>query len=154
MKKILLATTCVLLATVAACGSKAKPTGTTTTTTATVTAGPIDGTWVPVSEEMGGNPFPAEVVAAQKLTVTGNTYHAEAENVDDGELKFDGNKIDMYSKSGANEGKHFTAIYKLENGMLTICYNLAGDSYPTEFESKSKPMLVLAVFKKVDAAAK
>jgi hypothetical protein len=47
-----------------------------------------------------------------------------------------------------NTGKHFTAIYKYENEELTICYNLAGDSYPQSFDSKGKPMYFLAVFKK------
>jgi hypothetical protein len=46
------------------------------------------------------------------------------------------------------KGKHFTALYKLDNNQLTIVYNLKGDSYPLDFETKSKPTLFLSVFKK------
>ena len=56
--------------------------------------------------------------------------------------------MDIYGKQGVNAGKHFTAIYKLENELLTICYNLRGDSYPAAFETKGKPTLFLSVFKK------
>jgi uncharacterized protein (TIGR03067 family) len=138
---------------VSACGGKTAARSTSEAKTAAI-AGTLDGVWVPTSEEMGGNAFPAEIVAGQKLTITGATYFAEAESTDRGELRFDGNKFDMYSKEGANAGKHFTAIYKLDHDLLTICYNLAGDAYPVEFESKSSPMLVLAVFKRVGSATK
>jgi hypothetical protein len=56
--------------------------------------------------------------------------------------------MDIYGKEGVNAGKHFTAIYKIENGQLTICYNLSGDGYPEAFETNTKPTLFLSVFKK------
>jgi uncharacterized protein (TIGR03067 family) len=146
MRKTYLAALVAVIAT-SACGGKTIAKATSAASTAS-----LDGVWVPTSEEMGGNAFPPDIVAGQKLTITGNSYFAEAESTDRGELKFEANKLDMYSKEGANAGKHFTAIYKLENDQLTICYNLAGDTYPVAFESKSKPMLVLAVFKRVGTA--
>lgn len=63
-------------------------------------------------------------------------------------LKYHSGQMDIYGKEGINAGKHFTAIYKLDNDQLTICYNLAGDSYPTGFETKSKQALFLSEFKK------
>ncbi len=56
--------------------------------------------------------------------------------------------MDIYGKEGVNTGKHFTAIYKIENGQLTICYNLLGNIYPEAFETKGKPMYFLSLFKK------
>ena len=56
--------------------------------------------------------------------------------------------MDIYGKEGVNTGKHFTAIYQFENGKLTVCYNLSGDSYPETFETKGKPMFFLSVFNK------
>ena len=56
--------------------------------------------------------------------------------------------MDIYGKEGVNSGKHFTAIYKFEEGLLTICYNLSGDRYPEAFETKGKPMYFLSVFKR------
>ena len=51
-------------------------------------------------------------------------------------------------KDGVNKGNHFTGIYKFENELLLICYNLSGDKYPEAFETKDKPTYFLATFKK------
>jgi len=83
----------------------------------------------------------------RKRTADG-IYTFFTESVDKGVLKYGDNKMDIYGKEGVNTGKHFTAIYKFENEQLTICYNLAGDSYPTAFGTKNKPTLFLSVFKK------
>jgi uncharacterized protein (TIGR03067 family) len=56
--------------------------------------------------------------------------------------------MDIYGKEGVNNGKHYTAIYKLENGQLSICYNLKGDSYPGSFDTKGKPLFFISVFRK------
>ena len=77
-----------------------------------------------------------------------STYTFSAESIDKGVVKYRDDKMDIYGKEGVNAGKHFTAIYKYENDQLTICYNLKGDSYPEAFETKSKPLLFLSVFKK------
>lgn len=85
------------------------------------------------------------------MVIKDNTYTVTAESVDKGEVKYgDGNKMDIYGKDGVNADKHFTAIYKYENGLLTICYNLAGDVYPESFETRPKTMLFLSVFKKAE----
>jgi uncharacterized protein (TIGR03067 family) len=105
-------------------------------------------TWIPISEVMGGQALPAASFEKQKLIITDSTYTVVAESVDKGIVKYNGNKIDIYGKQGANAGKHFTAIYKLENGQLTICYNLKGDSYPETFDTSGKPLFFLSVFKR------
>jgi hypothetical protein len=73
-----------------------------------------------------------------------------AESVDKGVVKYKEDKIDIYGKDGVNAGKHFTALFKLENGLLTICYNLKGDNYPESFDTKGKPLFFLSVFKKAE----
>jgi uncharacterized protein (TIGR03067 family) len=108
----------------------------------------LDGTWNPVQQEIGGKPLPKAVFEKQKLIISDSSYTFTAESVDKGVLKYSNGKMDIYGKEGVNAGKHFTALYKLENGQLTICYNLAGDSYPDAFETKSKPVLFLSVFAK------
>jgi uncharacterized protein (TIGR03067 family) len=108
----------------------------------------LNGVWIPVKQEIGGKPLPAALFEKQKLTINDSTYTFIAESVDKGTLKYSDNKMDIYGREGVNAGKHFTAIYKMESGQLTICYNLAGDSYPTDFETKSKSTLFLSVFKK------
>jgi len=114
----------------------------------TKNADKLDGTWNPVQQEIGGKPLPKTVFEKQKLVISDSSYTFTAESVDKGVLKYANGKMDIYGKEGVNAGKHFTAIYKIENGQLTICYNLAGDSYPDAFETKSKPVLFLSVFAK------
>ncbi|MFI5203231.1 MAG: TIGR03067 domain-containing protein [Flavobacteriales bacterium] len=108
----------------------------------------LNGTWTPIKQEMGGTALPAAALDKQQLIISDSAYTFIAESVDKGIIKYDGNKMDIYGKDGVNAGKHFTAIFKLENGHLTICYNLKGDSYPEAFETKGQPLYFLSVFKK------
>jgi uncharacterized protein (TIGR03067 family) len=108
----------------------------------------LNGTWLPVKQELAGTQLPAVAFEKQQLIINDNTYTVIAESVDKGELTFNNGKMDIYGKDGVNAGKHFTAIYKYENEQLTVCYNLAGNSYPETFETKGKPLFFLSVFKK------
>lgn len=114
---------------------------------ASQTSNILNGTWVPVKQELGGKELPAVVFEKQKLIMSDSTYTVIAESIDKGLVKYNDTKIDIYGTEGVNTGKHFTAIYKLENGQLTVCYNLLGDSYLETLESKGKPMYFLSVFK-------
>lgn len=114
----------------------------------TSTSQSLQGTWIPIKQEMGGKDLPAAIFEKQKLIINGNTYTLSAESVDKGTLEYQNGKMDIYGKEGVNVGKHFTAIYKLENEQLTICYNLKGDAYPSAFETKSSPTFFLSVFEK------
>jgi uncharacterized protein (TIGR03067 family) len=113
-----------------------------------VKSGKLNGSWVPVKQEIGGTSLPNAAFANQKLIIADSIYTFIAESVDKGILKYSNDKIDIYGREGSNAGKHFTAIYAFENDQLTICYNLKGDSYPVAFDTKSKPTLFLSVFKK------
>ncbi|MVN21935.1 TIGR03067 domain-containing protein [Mucilaginibacter arboris] len=108
----------------------------------------LNGTWIPVKQQFGGNELPKEAFEKQRLVLNDSTYIVTAESVDKGVVKLSDNKMDIYGRDGVNKGKHFTAIYKLENGQLTVCYNLAGTSYPESFDTKDKPMFFLAVYQK------
>ena len=108
----------------------------------------LNGNWTPIKQEIGGKDLPAVVFEKQKLIVIDTIYTFTAESVDKGILQYKKGQMDIYGKEGVNTGKHFTAIYKLDNDQLTICYNLKGDSYPLAFETKSKPTLFLSVFKR------
>jgi len=108
----------------------------------------LNGTWQPVKQEIGGKALPNSVFETQKLIISDSTYIVVAESVDKGVIKYTLDKMDIYGKDGVNSGKHFTAIYKLENEQLTICYNLSGNGYPEGFETTSKPYLFMSVFKK------
>ena len=123
--------------------------GCASTKNATIKLSQLNGTWVPVKEEMGGTLLPKAAFEKQQLIIRDSTYSFTAESVDKGVIKYSNNdKMDIYGKEGVNKGKHFTAIYKYENEQLTVCYNLLGNSYPEAFETKGKPGLFLSVFKK------
>jgi uncharacterized protein (TIGR03067 family) len=108
----------------------------------------LAGSWIPVSQVIGGNALPKTVFSKQKLIISDSTYTVVAESVDKGLVKYNGNKMDIYGKQGVNAGKHFTALYKLENGQLTVCYNLKGDSYPDTFDTTGKPAFFISVFQR------
>ena len=119
------------------------------TKNATIKLSQLNGTWIPVKEEMGGTLLPKAAFEKQQLIIRDSTYSFTAESVDKGVIKYSNNdKMDIYGKEGVNKGKHFTAIYKYKNEQLTVCYNLLGNSYPEAFETKGKPGLFLSVFKK------
>lgn len=108
----------------------------------------LNGTWLPFKQEYAGTALPKAAFEKQKLILSDSNYTLIAESVDKGVVKYNGDKMDIYGKEGVNIGKHFMAIYKYENGELTICYNLAGDSYPEGFDTKGKQLFFLSVFKK------
>ena len=93
--------------------------------------------------------MPPGTFEKQRLTISDSTYTLVAESTDKGILKFSGEKLDIYGREGVNAGKHFTAIYKLENAKLTICYNLSGESYPVSFDTKTNAGFFISVFKKL-----
>jgi uncharacterized protein (TIGR03067 family) len=115
---------------------------------ATMKSSILDGTWVPIKQELGGKLLPKAIYAKQKLILSDSTYTFTAESIDKGVVWHRDDKMDIYGKEGVNAGKHFTAIYRYDNEQLSICYNLLGDSYPESFETKSKPTLFLSVFTK------
>ena len=108
----------------------------------------LRGVWIPFNQMMGGKAFPKAVFEKSKLILRDSTYTLITESVDKGLVKYNGNKMDIYGKQGANTGKRYTAIYKLESGQLTICYNLKGDSYPETFDTTGKPLFFISMFKK------
>ncbi len=122
--------------------------GCATTKKAPLNSNFLNGSWTPIKQEISGKDLPAVAFQKQKLIISDSIYTFSAESVDKGTLKYKSGQMDIYGKEGINAGKHFTAIYKLNSKRLTICYNLKGDSYPSVFETKSKPTLFLSVFKK------
>jgi uncharacterized protein (TIGR03067 family) len=123
-----------------------------TFTMTSITATRLDGTWIPVKQEIGGTVLPSTAFEKQKLIISDSNYTFVAESVDKGVVKYQDDKMDIYGKEGVNIGKHFTARYKYDKDELTVCYNLSGDSYPENFETQGKHNLFLCVFKRETAA--
>lgn len=107
-----------------------------------------DGVWIPVSQELGGTALPASTYKNYTLVLADSVYTYGGAQTDQGVIVYKAGRMDIYGRQGVNAGKHFTAIYKLENGLLTVCYNLAGTGYPEGFQTTGQRTYFLSVFKK------
>ena len=101
----------------------------------------IEGTWIPVSAELGGQKLPESMLKDAKLTLTDGNYTYQ---IDQGTYKLipaAGPKapkaMDIISVKGPNHGKTFLAIYELAGDTLKICYDLEGKTRPNEFTTKA-----------------
>ena len=110
---------------------------------------PLNGTWKPAREEMGGNEMPAAYYQSHVLVINDTTYTFTAESVDKGLITYADGKMDITGKEGINSGRSFKALYELKNDTLKICYNLKGDTYPASFVTKGNPLYFLVDFVRV-----
>lgn len=108
----------------------------------------MNGLWVPVRQELGGQQLPAAAFASQELHISDSLYTVIAESMDRGVVKLSGSRMDIYSREGVNAGKQFKAIYRMDREELVICYDLSGTDYPIEFSTANKPQYFMSVYKK------
>jgi len=116
-------------------------------------SGNIDGTWLPMTAVLGGQPFPDEVRKSIKLVVTGWEYTVTVgPAVDKGSLKLNfttkPKQMDIIGSEGPNKGKRIPAIYERKGDTLRICYDLSGTAYPTTFESVEGTQLYLVTYER------
>jgi len=109
-------------------------------------SGELNGGWFPIKQEIGGQELPPESFDGERLAIIGKSFLFIAESVDEGTVTYSDGKMDIYVETGANAGRHFKAIYKLENNILTICYDLRGGDYPEDFSTSEGSNLFLSVF--------
>ncbi len=113
----------------------------------------IDGTWIPVSGELGGQPFPGEVLKKIKLILKDGQYTAQVGDVaDEGSLKLDATRkpptMDILGTKGPNKDKTILAIYERVDDTLRICYDLGGKKRPTTFQSEKGTQQFFVVYKR------
>lgn len=113
----------------------------------------LQGTWLPASAELGGQPFPEQVTKSMRLTIEGDKYIVMVgPQKDEGTTKLDASKspktLEIRGTEGPNKGKTIPAIYKIEGNTLTVCYNLGGKDYPTEFVSKAGTQFFLVKYQR------
>jgi uncharacterized protein (TIGR03067 family) len=112
------------------------------------------GTWIPISAELAGQPLPQQVLNTIRLTLTENRYTAVVAGATDvGTLILRSNQqprgMDILGTEGPNKGKTFLAIYELTGDSLKICYDLEGKTRPTEFRTNPGTQLFLVLYKRV-----
>ena len=115
--------------------------------------GPLEGTWLPSTAELGGKKFPDEVRKSMKLDMKADQYTVAIGTVlDRGTCKLDPSAkpkaLDVTGTEGPNKGKLILAIYEIEGDTLRICYDLGGKARPTEFKTAEGTKLFLVEYKK------
>ena len=113
----------------------------------------MEGTWLPVEGELGGQRFPDEVLKTIKLTMSDGKYTVKVgEQIDKGTVKLEPTTkpkaMDITGTEGPNKGKTFLAIYELTGDTLRICYDLAGKKRPTEFKTAKDTQQFLVSYKR------
>ena len=111
----------------------------------------FDGTWVPVSAEMGGMKLPDEFLKTLKLVLKGDDYTVTiGDKTDKGTSKADrkAKTLDITSTEGENKGKTMLAIYERKGDTLTVCYDVTGKARPKEFKSPMNSPVLLVTYKK------
>ena len=58
----------------------------------------LNGTWIPLKQEIGGTALPAMAFEGQRLLLEDLNYTVTAESIDKGIVQYDGDKMDIYSK--------------------------------------------------------
>jgi uncharacterized protein (TIGR03067 family) len=115
----------------------------------------IQGTWLPVQAQLSGKPMKEEVLKIITLKLDNGKYEVTAENVDKGTYTMDPaakpGTIDITGTEGPNVGKKIPAIYELHGDTLRICYDLAGGTRPTAFQSASGTQHFLVTYKRKKA---
>jgi uncharacterized protein (TIGR03067 family) len=113
----------------------------------------LDGTWLPESAELGGQPFPADIRKTIKLELRGENYTATVgPTVDKGTVKRNDDtkpkQMEIKGVEGPTKGKTIPAIYEHDGDTLRVCYDLSGKGYPTEFKTKEGTLLYLVTYKR------
>jgi uncharacterized protein (TIGR03067 family) len=113
----------------------------------------MQGSWKPVTAELGGKPFPDAVLKTMKLVLSDGRYSVTVgERPDEGTVKLDPAKqpraMDIAGTKGPNQGKTIPAIYELTDDTLRICYDLSGKARPKEFKTSADTQLFLVEYKR------
>lgn len=116
----------------------------------------LQGTWLPLTAELAGKPFPEEVRKSLRLEIKGEKYVVTAgKSIDRGVCKWNAEaspkELDITGEEGPNKGKTIPAIYELDGETLKVCYNLGGAERPKEFKTNDGAALFLVTYRREQA---
>jgi len=113
----------------------------------------VQGIWIPVKAELGGQPMPDAILKTITLKTGNGEYEvsvADGPEPDKGTYTLDSTTnpkaMTITSVKGPNAGKTFPAIYELTSDTLRVCYDLSGAKRPTEFKTSAGTQLYLATY--------
>jgi uncharacterized protein (TIGR03067 family) len=113
----------------------------------------IQGVWVPVKAEIGGQPLKDDFLTNTVLKLRFGKYEAVVgPMIDKGAYKLnEGAKpktIDVTGKEGPNAGRNIPCIYELRGDTLKVCYGLGDSGRPTEFKSPPGTKFFLVTYER------
>ncbi len=113
----------------------------------------IQGTWVPITAELGGHALPEDRLLSMKLILAKQNYTMlVGKTSDKGTVTLNSEvrpmAMDVRGTEGPNKGKTIPAIYQLAGDTLKVCYNLSGQERPTEFMTRPNTNLFLVMYKR------
>jgi uncharacterized protein (TIGR03067 family) len=113
----------------------------------------IEGTWIPISAELSGRPFPQQVLQTMRLVLTENSYVARVGDVNDTGIvtlhsETHPSSMEILGTEGPNKGKTLLAIYEQTEDTLRVCYDLEGKNRPQEFKTQPNTQLFLVEYRR------
>ncbi|QVL30890.1 TIGR03067 domain-containing protein [Telmatocola sphagniphila] len=116
----------------------------------------LEGVWIPVGMELGGQKFEVGQLKDSKLKLTKDKYELVFQAINDkGDIKLDSTmkpkQMDITSREGTvkeNKDKTLLAIYEVNGDYLRVCYALEGTTRPTEFKTTKDNGFFLAEYKR------
>jgi uncharacterized protein (TIGR03067 family) len=117
----------------------------------------MEGTWKAVKGELGGKPYPDQMLKNLKLVIADGKYvvtvrEPQGEQTDEGTLTLDPAKtpheMTIVGIKGPNQGRTTPAIYELTDDTLRICYDLSRKAHPKEFKSEPATKLFLVEYQR------
>jgi uncharacterized protein (TIGR03067 family) len=115
----------------------------------------LEGVWAIVSVEIDGQALPMDNLEGARLSIRGTRYDFRLEQTRlDLTFKLDSRKspkaIDLKVMDGPEKGQVYHGIFKVEDGLYTICRSTApGKDRPTEFATRPKSGLMMVVWRQV-----
>ncbi len=116
----------------------------------------MEGTWLPVSGELGGEKEAIEkTLKDSRLVIKDGKYtYTVGDRTDGGTITLDASKkpkqMDIVGTEGPNKDKKILAIYEVGENSLKICYALEKESpeRPKEFKSETGTKNLLITWKR------
>ena len=109
----------------------------------------IEGTWIMVSLEMGGQQMPPEGLKDTTLVLKDGRYTSQDNQ---GTYKINSAQkpkaMDLTATKGPNQGGAIPAIYELTADTFRICFDFEGKARPTEFKTAPDKSHILASYKR------
>jgi uncharacterized protein (TIGR03067 family) len=112
----------------------------------------LQGLWVPVKAEFGGQLLPEDVLKTIILKLTNHDYEVTitGEQSDYGTWTIDTSttpkSMTIVGTKGPNTGKTFPCVYEVKADTFRICYDLSGAKRPAEFKTATGTKLYLVSY--------